>query len=164
MSLPATAPYMSIIPGRFPKNKAHLTLGDAKKAVLHKLQSNELDVPCMVYKWEPTGWERLWKIDAGTLRAELPWKAPVPSVSLETKHADIADLIALGASFDEIIERGPFKTWASLRNSLKLRDRQDLLGAMEEKIARIGMADLRSSRINANKLTHGSFSLGRSGS
>ena len=38
MSAPTDAPYMTIIPGRNPKNKPHLTLGDAKKAVLFRLQ------------------------------------------------------------------------------------------------------------------------------
>jgi len=74
MSTPTDAPYMTIIPGRNPKNKPHLTLGDAKKAVLFRLQSNELDVPCMAYQWiDGKGWERLWKIDAGTLREDMPW-------------------------------------------------------------------------------------------
>jgi hypothetical protein len=74
MSTPTDAPYMTIIPGRNPKNKPHLTLGDAKKAVLFRLQSNELDVPCMAYQWiDAKGWELLWKIDAGTLREDLPW-------------------------------------------------------------------------------------------
>jgi len=72
-ALPVTAPFMTIIPGRNPKNKAHMTLGEAKKAVLFRLRSNELDVPCMVYKWQHVGWERVWKIDAGTLREDLPW-------------------------------------------------------------------------------------------
>lgn len=72
-TIPVTAPFMTIIPDRNPKNKTHLTLGQAKKAVLVRMSGDELDVPCMVYKWEPTGWERVWKIDAGTKRDDLPW-------------------------------------------------------------------------------------------
>lgn len=74
MSLPATAPFLTVIPDRNPKNKPHLSLGEAKKAVLFRLKGDELDVPCMVYQWnESKGWVRLWKIDAGTQRGDLPW-------------------------------------------------------------------------------------------
>lgn len=50
-------------------------------------------------------------------------------------HEDIEDLIRFGATFTEIIERGGFSTWASLRASLKRRGRDDLLEAMQKKIA-----------------------------
>lgn len=72
----SNAPYMTDIPDRRPQRKPHLTLGEAKKAVLFRLQSEELGVPCMVYQWDDKkGWERLWKIDAGTKRGDLPWHA-----------------------------------------------------------------------------------------
>lgn len=75
MTLPITAPFLTVIPDRNPKNKPHMTIGEAKKAVLFRLRGDELDVRCMVYKWEPTGWERLWNIPAGTQRDDLPWHA-----------------------------------------------------------------------------------------
>jgi hypothetical protein len=74
MTIPQNAPYLTIIPDRNPKNKPHLSLGEAKKAVLFRLDGDELTVPCMVYQWvDSKGWERLWKIDGGTMREAMPW-------------------------------------------------------------------------------------------
>lgn len=50
-------------------------------------------------------------------------------------HEDIEDLLRFGATFTEIIARGGFSSWASLRASLKRRGRDDLLDAMQRKIA-----------------------------
>ena len=75
MSVPKTAPYMTVIQDRAPRNKPHLTFGEAKKAVLYRLNGrDELSVMCSVFKWtDGVGWERMWRIDAGTPREALPW-------------------------------------------------------------------------------------------
>lgn len=69
-----TAPYLTVIPDRNPKNKPHLSLGEAKKAVLFRLRGERLAVTCSVYQWnDEMAWVPLWKIDAGTLREDMPW-------------------------------------------------------------------------------------------
>lgn len=73
MTAPTMSPYLSIIPDRSPRKKAHESLGQAKKAVLYRLSSNELQVPCIVYEWKDNTWTELWRVEAGTKRSELPW-------------------------------------------------------------------------------------------
>lgn len=70
---PQLMPYLTIIPDRNPRQKAHTHLGQAKKAVLYRLIRDELSVPCMVYQWTAKGWETLWNIPAGTDRKDMPW-------------------------------------------------------------------------------------------
>lgn len=74
-ALPSNAPYLTIIPDRHPRLKPHLTLGEAKKAVLYRLGHSEtLRVPCMVYQWvDSKGWVRMWSIEQGTHREHMPW-------------------------------------------------------------------------------------------
>lgn len=48
-------------------------------------------------------------------------------------HEDLEDLIRFGATYAEIMERGPFASWDSLTKSLKRRGRHDLLDAMRQK-------------------------------
>jgi hypothetical protein len=74
MSLPTTAPYLTVIRGRTPQNKPHLSLGEAKKAVVFRLWGEVLEVPCLVYRWvDNKGWELIWKVEAGTHRKAMPW-------------------------------------------------------------------------------------------
>lgn len=68
------APYLTNLPDRVPRNKTHESLGQAKKAVLYRVQGDELKVPATVYQWQDKkGWQTLWKIEAGTKRKDLPW-------------------------------------------------------------------------------------------
>lgn len=69
-----TAPYLTYVLDRNPPKKPHLTLGEARKAILFRVQNGVLTVPCMVYKWSDTkGWDRMWKLEAGTRKEDLPW-------------------------------------------------------------------------------------------
>lgn len=51
----------------------------------------------------------------------------------DNAHEDLEDLIRFGATYSEIMERGPFASWDSLTKSLKRRGREDLLDAMRQK-------------------------------
>lgn len=151
--IPKTAPYMSIIPMRQPRRKPHLTLGQAKKAVLAQIRGEELAGPCMVYQWiDNQGWERLWSLPAATKREDLPWKPTVAPLTIAEKHETVSELIQLGATLEEIIERGPFGSWGALRGSLLRRDRTDLLDALYEKQARVGMAELGNSAVQGGRV------------
>lgn len=66
-------PYLTIIPDRVPRQKAHMTLGQAKKAVLFRLQDEALSTPVKAYKWTDSGWELMWDITEGTRREAMPW-------------------------------------------------------------------------------------------
>jgi hypothetical protein len=48
-------------------------------------------------------------------------------------HEDVEDLLNFGATFNEIIERGGYSTWGSMRRSLQRRGRTDLLERLKEK-------------------------------
>jgi hypothetical protein len=69
-------PYLTIIPDRVPRQKAHTNLGQAKKAVLFRLRDDGdegLSTPIKVYKWTDSGWELMWDIAEGTPREAMPW-------------------------------------------------------------------------------------------
>lgn len=72
---PKPFPYMTTILTRTPRQKPHESLGQAKKAVLYRLDriDETLTTHCEVYQWTDKGWETLWKIKAGTKRQDLPW-------------------------------------------------------------------------------------------
>lgn len=48
-------------------------------------------------------------------------------------HEDIEDLLSFGATFAEILDRGPFASWGTMRRSLQRRDRFDLIDRLNEK-------------------------------
>lgn len=48
-------------------------------------------------------------------------------------HEDIEDLLRFGATYAEIIKRGPYSDWNTLQKSLKRRGRDDLLDALYKK-------------------------------
>lgn len=80
MEAPAVEPYLTVIPDRTPRQKAHTSLGQARKAVLFRLDINDkLSLPCRIYKWSGLGWELLWDIPADTERKAMPWLALTPS-------------------------------------------------------------------------------------
>ena len=67
-------PWLTHIPDREPRRKAHEFLRDAKKAVHGKVVRGVLDQPVHVYRWsDATGWELVWKLLAGTPVEDLPW-------------------------------------------------------------------------------------------
>lgn len=66
-------PYLTIIPDRVPRQKAHTNLGQTKKAVLFRLREDALSTPVKVYKWTDSGWELMWDIAEGTPRGSMPW-------------------------------------------------------------------------------------------
>lgn len=70
---PPVLPYLTWVPHRTPRNKAHEDLGQAKKAILFRLQDGELVTDCKVYKWANNQWELLWDIKQGTRRWDMPW-------------------------------------------------------------------------------------------
>lgn len=77
---PEILPYLTLVPDRTPRQKAHTSLGQAKKAVLFRLDINDkLKYPCRIYKWSGLGWELLWDIPADTTRLDMPWRPSTDS-------------------------------------------------------------------------------------
>lgn len=54
-------------------------------------------------------------------------------------HEDIEDLLRFGATYKEILDRGPFASWDTMRRSLKRRGREDLIEKLVEKKGRVGI-------------------------
>jgi hypothetical protein len=75
---PEIMPYLTVIPDRSPRQKAHVSIQQARKAILFRLGGKDetLTVPCRVYKWTDKGWEELWNIPEGTTRKAMPWLLP----------------------------------------------------------------------------------------
>lgn len=48
-------------------------------------------------------------------------------------HEDIEDLLRFGATFHEIIQRGGYSSWNTLKQSLHRRGRTDLLEQLKER-------------------------------
>jgi hypothetical protein len=46
-------------------------------------------------------------------------------------HEDIEDLLNLGATYNEILDRGGYSTWDSMHRSLKRRGRTDLIDRLK---------------------------------
>jgi hypothetical protein len=70
----SAAPFLTSIPDREPRRKAHEHLRDARKAVTVRIHRGVLDVPVHVYQWsDAEGWVLLWKLLAGTPEEDLPW-------------------------------------------------------------------------------------------
>lgn len=75
MSTPTLTPYLTTIPDRSPSQKAHTSLGQAKKAVSYRLHGGELAVVCIIHEWvDSKGWVVKWRIPAGTKGEDLPWR------------------------------------------------------------------------------------------
>lgn len=81
----AGMPYASIVPTRTPALKYHVGLGRAKAAVAWEL-SNRYNYETRrfeyqgvrggeVYKRDGHSWQLLYRVEAGTLPEDLPWKA-----------------------------------------------------------------------------------------
>lgn len=69
----------------------------------------------------------------GTRSKGTPSASDLMRQRTDNAHEDLEDLIRFGATYSEIMERGPFASWDSLTKSLKLRGRDDLLEAMRQK-------------------------------
>ena len=65
-----------VIPDRTPRNKAHESLAQAKKAIVFRARaSHGLSTTCIIYKWvDDKGWETLHEFPAGTRKEDLPWQ------------------------------------------------------------------------------------------
>lgn len=72
---PTMSPYLTIIPDRSPRKKAHESLGQAKKAITFRAHySRGLPGNSFIYEWvDGKGWETLHELAAGTKREDLPW-------------------------------------------------------------------------------------------
>jgi hypothetical protein len=70
---PKVLPFLTMIANRAPMQKAHVSQGQAKKAVLNRIHRGKLSEPVKVYQWTNHGWDILWDLPEGMLRDELPW-------------------------------------------------------------------------------------------
>lgn len=68
-------------------------------------------------------------------------------------HENIEDLLRFGATYEEIIARCGFATEKSMRESLRLRNRFDLLEQLTGKQQTITNVALSVPKINGNKYT-----------
>lgn len=73
MDEPKIMPYLTLIPNRNPRQKQHTDLGQAKKAILYRLDQGATIVDARIYRWSNHGWELLYTIPAGTTRGAMPW-------------------------------------------------------------------------------------------
>lgn len=76
-------PFLTVIPSREPRRKAHEHLRDVKRAVAARLKYSRLfgtrvlEEPVYVYRWDDaSGWDLLWKLEADTKESHLPWNTP----------------------------------------------------------------------------------------
>ncbi|MEU3285618.1 hypothetical protein [Streptomyces longwoodensis] len=68
-------PFATIVPGRSPEVKYHSGLGRAKAAVTHAGGWGPGDARGgEIYKRAGDGWELLYRVEAGTPTAQLPWR------------------------------------------------------------------------------------------
>lgn len=78
MTLPKTAPYMTVVPLRRPERKAHLTRGHANSALssatygYHRLRTTQ---PIELYQWHDGAWTLIWSAQPGDEITGTPWKA-----------------------------------------------------------------------------------------
>jgi len=72
---PTISPYLTVIPDRSPRKKAHESLGQAQKAIVFRARArNGLSSPASIYKWvDGKGWEMLHDFLTGTKKEDLPW-------------------------------------------------------------------------------------------
>lgn len=70
-------------------------------------------------------------------------------------HEDIEDLIRFGATYPEIIARGPYASWDTLYRSLKRRERWDLIEALRAKKRLSGPNQLLVTRDAPSKTKQG---------
>lgn len=68
-------PYMTIVPGRRPKMKMHIGIGQAKNA----LAMYGSKFGCVrggdLYEWRGDGWVRLYSVPENTPDNQLPWRS-----------------------------------------------------------------------------------------
>lgn len=66
-------------------------------------------------------------------RPDGPCAAERAKQATDFLHEDIEDLLSLGATYNEILERGGYSCWNTMYKSLKRRGRFDLIDALREK-------------------------------
>lgn len=66
--------YLSVMPSRSPRDKAHTNLGHAKNALTHNSTSGKIRVHGAIYTWEDGDWQLMYEVWPGMLVSEAPWK------------------------------------------------------------------------------------------
>jgi hypothetical protein len=69
-----TEPYATIVPDRRPPVKCHSGIGLAKLAVGDATWGRTVRGG-EIYERTADGWELLYRVEAGTLASQLPWRA-----------------------------------------------------------------------------------------
>lgn len=68
--------YLTVIPRRTPKQKAHYDLGHAKNAIRARCNwGRGTDCDTQVFELVDGDWKLLWNIPRGTLREDFPWNS-----------------------------------------------------------------------------------------
>jgi hypothetical protein len=75
---PKLPPFLTIVEGRKPKNKAHLTEQYAKSSIRESCygwypDTNAAHRAAQVYELDDGEWKLKWDIPKGTPKSELPW-------------------------------------------------------------------------------------------
>jgi hypothetical protein len=73
--LPKQGAFVSVVPSRSPRRKAHLTLGYAKSAISSRLYSGVADDDMEILQLDPVSSQFvvLHRVPAGTTKSQLPW-------------------------------------------------------------------------------------------
>jgi hypothetical protein len=73
--LPKQSAFVSVVPSRSPRRKAHLTLGYAKSAISSRLYNGVSREDMELLQLDPVSSQFvvLHRIPAGTLKSQLPW-------------------------------------------------------------------------------------------
>jgi hypothetical protein len=73
--LPKQSAFVSVVPSRSPRRKAHLTLGYAKSAISSRLYRDKTEEDMEILQLDPVSSQFvvLHRIPAGTTKSQLPW-------------------------------------------------------------------------------------------
>lgn len=74
-ALPRQSAFVSVVPSRSPRRKAHLTLGYAKSAISSRIYRDKTEEDMEILQLDPVSSQFvvLHRIPAGTTKAQLPW-------------------------------------------------------------------------------------------
>jgi hypothetical protein len=74
-ALPKQSAFVSVVPSRSPRRKAHLTLGYAKSAISSRLYRDKTEEDMEILQLDPVSSQFvvLHRIPAGTTKSQLPW-------------------------------------------------------------------------------------------
>lgn len=71
LELPA---YLTVLPSRRPRDKAHTNLGHAKNALTYSASSGIIRVWGAIYEWVDGEWKLLYEVWPGMKVKDAPWK------------------------------------------------------------------------------------------